>query len=362
VTVPTGAFVARANGKAFITGNSGFPKSANVSKMIDAAAGAEREVVGRRTDRAATPKMDIRGGKYIGGINGAIDCSAITVPATEEAKTWDGFGTALKPASEHWLLVRKPLAEKTIAANVLKWGVGAINVDACRIEGVKPVMVRTSTVVNARSTENPTTGATSTGEMTNIGRWPANVILSHQPSCNGVCEPGCAVAELDAQSGTLTSGKPSGNRNSASNMQAAATITPLTGFGDTGGASRFFATFKYCAKPSKAEKNAGANNIHSTVKPKALMCYLLRLVTPSGGTVLEPFMGSGTTIVAAIEEGFDYIGIEREPEYFAIAQGREAHALGKSRPFAAPPVVSAPVAASKQDTMPSLFDWVRMST
>lgn len=250
-----------------------------------------------------------------------------------------GWGTALKPANEPIVLARKPI-EGTVAENIEKWGVGGLNVDASRIEGKKPEMIRTSTVVAPNAMQGKSTGATSTGKMLNEGRWPANVIFDEE-----------AAEMLDGQSG-WTSGK--------ANFK----ITPNNGgwaqkskiknqfsFGDSGGASRFF----YCAKASKRERNAGLEgmplhegvrhldggpwtenktaksgeqkrlptaNHHPTVKPIKLMEYLCKLVTPLKGIILDPFMGSGSTGIAAKNLGFDFIGMEYEKEYWEIAQKR----------------------------------------
>jgi DNA modification methylase len=260
---------------------------------------------------------------------------------TPEAAEWEGWGTALKPSHEPVVVARKPLSG-TVAANVLAHGTGALNVDGCRITSDE------DTRRNAQGGENGLTGTTTfkirerrADEMPlRAGRWPANVILS----------PDSAV-ELDAQSGEQVSGT-AVRRNkgivASSNVRYSGddpTATDDVGYGDTGGASRFF----YCAKASRGERNAGLEgfdsttvddgreipidnpylrgetarrNTHPTVKPIDLMRWLCRLVTPPGGTVLDPFTGSGTTGVAAHLEGFDFIGCEREAEYATIARAR----------------------------------------
>lgn len=209
----------------------------------------------------------------------------ITTPATEAAKQWEGWGTALKPANEPIVLARKPF-KGTVAENVQEHSTGALNIDGCRVGGKE-------------------------------GRWPANVLLDEE-----------AGALLDEQSGHIKSGKPSGKRNGSDHNVAYADIakgSDLTGYGDQGGASRFF----YCAKTSKKERNAGiseeASNNHPTVKPISLMRYLCRLITSPGGTVLDPFLGSGTTGCAALLEGFNFIGIEMDDEYVKIARARIKH-------------------------------------
>ena len=467
---------------------SGFPKSMDVSKAIDKAAGAEREVVGKKIGRAATPINNIKGMKLIGGESGGYDASAITAPATDAAKQWQGWGTNLKPANEPICVARKPLEAKlTVAQNVQKYGTGALNIDASRI-GYAPGD-STSSLAPCRlrgdksnkkdaifgsandSYQNNTAGAAK-------GRWPANVILDEE-----------AGRALDIQvSKTM-------KMHDAGKQRKAEIFRVLTGdsginfkgkngtnfqrFGDSGGASRFFKVipstehaieteckttvvnnaelnsqiiqaieqivktlfaresatqfldsvnlyltasdaelnaknieqhfvqslakalakidhqlkacldftrelsdsiqllnhaivvvmmastditmitlslkrlsgcaclvtdaiitwarkdlssepgptrFRYVAKASKRERNQGLSadvaNVHPTVKPIALMEYLIRLVTPIGGTVLDPFMGSGTTGVACRNLKFKFIGCELNDEYVAIAEKR----------------------------------------
>jgi hypothetical protein len=256
-----------------------------------------------------------------------------------------GWGTALKPASEPIIVARKPLGGRTVAGNVQTWGTGAINVDGCRIG----------------------TGA---------GRWPTNVILTHTPDClrdgtrkvrsakdirrtedsapqvtdvvyaaggftrrpditpgyagaDGletipayICAAGCPVAELDAQSGTLTSGaRKVGTHGLMGYMGADEAPMPAV-VGDTGGASRFFPTFRYQAKAPTRERVKVNGVSHPTVKPLELMRWLVRLVTPPGGRVLDPFSGSGTTAEACILEGFDCVAIERDATYLPLIAAR----------------------------------------
>ena len=255
---------------------SGFPKSLDVSKAIDKAAGAEREVVGTYTVYGTAAKGKRKGRAAAASDQGsATGCSkdlAITAPATEAAQKWKGWGTALKPALEPITVARKPF-KGTVAANVLEHGTGALNIDGCRVGTSKQVPASASTRPNAifgRGIGSLGTGASGSGFDPNIGRWPANVIH------DGSDEPCQLLSD----------------------------------------AARFF----YCAKASKADR--GAENKHPTVKPTELMRYLCRLVTPPGGVVLDPFMGSGSTGKAAVLEGFRFIGIEREAEYLEIARGR----------------------------------------
>jgi DNA modification methylase len=298
-----------------------------------------------------------------------------TLPATAEAAQWNGWGTALKPAHEPIVVARKPLIG-TVAENVLEHGTGGINVDGCRIEGAVPSVPQP--LLRAGSEVDAGLGAADgrNGEMSSAaGRWPANVVLSHLEECeppagyvdaDGTetieawnCAPGCPVAELDAQSERLVSG-PESDKGHRRNADADAQRNAYGGFkgqtatgvlyGDSGGASRFF----YCAKTSPGERNAGlekfpareggmrsetsgqhitrrddgdpgpVKNHHPTVKPIKLMRWLVRLVTPPSGVVLDPFLGSGSTGCAAVLEGFEFIGIDREPEYIAIVEARIA--------------------------------------
>ena len=278
---------------------------------------------------------------------------------------WEGWGTALKPANEPICMARKPLSEKNVALNVLKWGTGAINIDGCRIAYGNETDKRIGTDAKAGGSKESLYGDYSNVKDKDIkmykqqGRFPANIILDEE-----------AGKLLDDQSGILISkwGIQKKYKSNQSNKflkefneQNVITEKFLDSNkfkGDKGGASRFF----YCPKPSKAEKNAGCENLieklggslegendkrkgkdqpqlkltknnHPTVKPIKLMQYLIRLVTPPNGIVLDPFTGSGTTPIAAYEEGFDYIGFELDPEYFKIAKARIKHYTNQKRLF-----------------------------
>ena len=243
---------------------SGFPKSHNIGKQVDKIQGNEREVVGK--------------GKPMSSLGVLHDDSWESDSNYNETKgdtEWEGWGTALKPAHEPIVLARKPISEKSIADNVLEWRTGAINIDGCRIESEDVSVDRKRANRNPRTDDSvfnkSTTGFRSeTQEFADAdprGRFPSNLIH------NGI---------------------------------------------DTDWA-RYF----YCPKVSKTERNNSAlQNTHPTVKPIELMKYLCRLVTPKGGTVLDPFMGSGSTGMAAKDEGFDFIGIEKEREYYEIAEAR----------------------------------------
>jgi site-specific DNA-methyltransferase (adenine-specific) len=399
---------------------SGFPKSHNIGKALDKIEGAEREVVGKT---------------ITGGIKGARPDNAegfsnpytsgqtmvdITAPATEAAKLWDGWGTALKPANEPIVLARKPLEKGlSIAENILKWEVGGINIDASRVGSeTRTTPVFSNDTKSDTTTFNLNSNIQHERVETNQGRFPANIILTHHEDCeckgtkkvkgskdgirkassefgqnsgwndhenkdtirkgtadeNGQeeiedwdCHEDCPIRILDEQSGITKTGdiKPyKSNSNSTIYGGGKGYYTEIrnTNFkGDKGGASRFF----YVAKASKAERNkgldgfeekekpdnyimpkltcsecgskrvdssnslesknslAGGNkNFHPTVKPIKLMQYLVKMITPPNGIVLDPFCGSGTTGVACKIDGFQFIGLEQDPEYTKIAEAR----------------------------------------
>lgn len=288
---------------------SGFPKSLDVSKAIDKAAGAEREVVGSYKGASNIGKESTN--SYITTESGTATDVFITAPATDAAKQWSGWGTALKPALEPITVARKPIGEKTVAANVLEHGTGAINVDGCRVGRDSGDVSGWSQSGSKESENRSMSGGNYAREPKpdSSGRWPANLL--HDGSDE--------VAGLFPQT---TSG--GGNRNGAQKGEI------FNGVGDTGFSRPFPASsgsaarFFYAAKCSK--KDRGDGNGHPTVKPTDLMRYLCRLVTQPGGVVLDPFMGSGSTGKAAVLEGFQFIGIEREWEYLDIATRRIADA------------------------------------
>jgi len=285
---------------------SGFPKSLDVSKAIDKAAGAEREVVGRHIQSAQTRTSGYAGeGKPMMAWQ-----HDITAPATDAARQWQGWGTALKPALEPITVARKPLVG-TVAANVLAHGTGALNIDGCRV-GIATAERQT---IDTRSGAGFGTGNTvggSTGRESGLfkshdgGRWPANVIHDGSEEVLAVFPQtkSGALNQANVTAGNRIYGTHAGYEN------------PKQYGPDSGSAARFF----YCAKANKSDR--GADNVHPTVKPTDLMRYLCRLVTPPGGTVLDPFTGSGSTGKAAILEGFGFVGIEREADYIAIAEAR----------------------------------------
>lgn len=412
---------------------SGFPKSHNVSKSLDKMKGAKREVVGTRTSAygaATTGEAKSRGdGKGGAGLWGEGDAKEVPLtggPVSPEAKQWDGWGTALKPACEDWWLAQKPF-KGTIAKNVLKYGTGALNIRANRISTTDNL----NGGAYSGGTRSPVTGDTRTASGAGMygedgrldpedfnqpeGRWPAHISFEHHPECvesgtkiekghkgypkgpggksvhwgegtkrseecrteawEGIpdkevpayeCHEECAVRLLDEQSGITTSGAmkrevPAYEGESVTKFLRGRS-GPSNQHGGTGGASRFF----YVAKASRKEKERGLENLpegeknnvygdgmnsatkirteeqaengvdrgtvkntHPTIKSVALMRYLVRLITPPGGTVLDPFCGSGSTGIACVEEGFDFLGFEQETEYVTIARARIAAAKGE---------------------------------
>ena len=326
---------------------SGFPKSLDISKAIDKAAGAEREVLtetindifGERIENLQRT-TEIGTGKGNTAIMGDGNRD-VTAPATDQAKQWSGWGTALKPAHEPIVVARKPL-DGTVANNVLKHGVGGFNIDGCRIEyGDEQPSAwfdeKERKNVGFKLTAGSSSVVTSTPKN---GRFPANFI--HDGSEE-------VLAQFPDSKSTSGNKQPNNTNNEIYSGTWNAQPDRVTGFDDSGSAARFF----YCAKASKAERNAGLEhaiarathrygagigeghdpnapvldkNFHPTVKPIALMRYLIRLVTPPNGTVLDPFAGSGTTLVAAIQEGMQPIGIELTEDYWQIIHARCEHA------------------------------------
>jgi DNA modification methylase len=270
---------------------SGFPKSHDVSKGIDRAAGAEREIIGKnptyRKDQTDAPSFTLQRNPHL------------TAPATEVAVQWQGWGTALKPAWEPIVLARKPLSESSIAANVLKHGTGGINVDGCRIATNE---LKSGT--HRRGKDNVFEGGLegSFHYDGSKGRWPANLIH------DGSEEVVRGFPDSDGQQGALRGTEPSGTFS----MVTAGPLTrhPFEVRGDSGSAARFFYT-------AKADSDDRLGSKHPTVKPVDLIRYLVRLVTPPNGTILDPFAGTGTTGEASFYEGFQAVLIEREEEYQA---------------------------------------------
>ena len=288
---------------------SGFPKSYNVGQSVEKLLTTGKS---RRSDR------DLGGldrNRYSGSNEGTLfaNTGGQVELTKDEAKEWDGWGTALKPAWEPIVVARKPLSEKTVVANVLKWGTGAINIDDCRVE-CEPI--KTTQGQSKRQQSGEVYSGKDQRDKTAFenhpaGRWPANIIH------DGSDEVVDAFPETGVSSGGRIGNAGGGN---IQNIPTGQFTKGNPGFGDKGSASRFF----YCAKASKKER--GNANKHPTVKPLALMTYLCRLVTPPNGVVLDPFMGSGSTGVAALQEGFAFVGAELDTDSFKTAKDRVKNA------------------------------------
>jgi site-specific DNA-methyltransferase (adenine-specific) len=347
---------------------SGFPKSHNIGKSVDKLQGNDREVVGE------TNNIKLKSGQMYEGWQNA---DRIDLPITKGTSEWEGWGTALKPAHEPIVMARKPLSEKSVAENVLKWGTGGINIDDSRIEykgdndkwKIDHSKETQQTNPQPMGKDSDDLKRTHVDEPHEGGRWPANIIFDEE-----------AGQVLDQQSG-ISKSTPTKehiyNKNvvgddrtpKAAGIYGAGSLKMGSNHNDKGGASRFF----YCPKASKKDRDEGLDefeekaqrqssggsrdfnarcancgkkfigspeticscdnpitdntvfkkkNNHPTVKPTDLMLYLIKLVTPVKGVVLDCFLGSGSTGKAAIRGGFDFIGIEKEEEYIKIAEAR----------------------------------------
>ena len=316
---------------------SGFPKSLNIGNAVDKLQGNEREVLGEKE----TKDFSHHKGSMMGKETTPDDkTQTTTITETKGTSQWEGWGTALKPALEPITVARKPLGEKTVAENCLKWGVGGINIDVSRVRGEYKWRASDSKIDGDIFKQG------SFGEKPNeLGRFPANLIHDGSDEVVGL------FPQTKGEIGRV--GRKSGGNYSASSFKVG--VVTETGIRDSGSASRFF----YCAKASKAERNIGCedmedhnpcyeshrpnykntkgietpyagtgrsgNNLknnHPTVKPLALMEYLVKLVSKEGATVLDPFMGSGTTGMACKKLDREFIGIEMMPEYMEIAKAR----------------------------------------
>ena len=297
----------------------------------------EREVVGKYQSGLHTGPS---------GVGGHGEGGAVTAPATSEAQRWDGWGTALKPAIEPIILARKPL-DGTVANNVLAHGVGGLNIDACRVDngdfqakkgrGIGTLRLHGCSTLDelrhlAERGEKCPDGRDAATTLHRIetaddrmadwtppppGRWPANVLLDEH-----------AAKEMDEQSGNVKGAVSNGRTGASSGYGGGyGGQRQEAGYADSGGASRFFPVFKYQAKAPKKERPVieredGSKIQHNTVKPLALMEWLVSLIVPPGGVVLDPFAGSGTTLQAAINKGFTPIGIEQDADYIQLINKR----------------------------------------
>ena len=330
------------------------------NKAIDNADGAVRKIIGEKNYSAPDIRGNSSNGRGIGGSeNEGKERIAVnvTVPATDAAKEWQGFGTSLKPAIEDWWVFRKPLAEDTVVENVLRYGTGALNIDGCRVEGEPVTINRLEEWSGFGQKKNPDYES----ETNTAGRWPANFV--HDGS-----EEVTRLFPVTERPSGIASGPTRGKMGTRGTYGSAnGDMGESKFYGDTGSAARFFKccpmddpedeqaqSLIYCAKASQADRNEGCDgleekigkrtqdggddtrgrpipvnrNHHPTVKATSLMRWLCRLVTRPGGVVLDPFTGSGSTGKGAILEGFDFMGSEKDPDYFQIAKARIEFACG----------------------------------
>lgn len=296
---------------------SGFPKSMSVSKAIDATLlhGGSNSRRIREANESRPGEGRIGSALPQNGIMGAPAEARVSrdEAATDEAREWDGWGTALKPAFEPIVVARKPL-RGTVAANVLAHGTGALNIDATRTPSTDSQLAeKYASVQNAGARQNSVYGSDERSREGSAphdgGRWPTNVLLDHSQA-----------DALDVQTGVSRSriGKP---RGAAAGEGWGMTKTGAE-YDDEGGASRFFPTFRYEAKAPTSERPNVEGTVHATVKPLALIRWLVRLVTRPGGRVLDPFAGSGTTGEAALLEGMEVDLIELEADHLPLILAR----------------------------------------
>jgi len=322
---------------------SGFPKSLNIGKAFDKKQGNEREIKGEYIAPDGNKRTGVLTGTEYYKEDGDTYNNDDRI-ITKGSSQYEGWGTALKPANEPICLARKPLSEKTIVDNVIKWGTGGINVDGCRIGTDDKWEGRIGNGKPGLSLQGSLDGTfnSQSSPSHNEGRFPANILFDEE-----------AAQVLDEQSGISKSNtKPKVTDKEAGNMYHKYEQQDnnykqklyVGDYSDKGGASRFF----YVAKVGKKERNLGLDdsfdketkgyrpgealggqqidvikkNFHPTLKPINLMTYLCRLITPPGGIILDPFMGSGSTGISACLEGFRFVGMELDEDYFKIAEAR----------------------------------------
>lgn len=332
---------------------SGMPKGLNVSKAIDKKMGKKRKVVGSKKGLPGYPtttgkKTDLYQYGNMGGCGDSARECEITAPATEESADWEGWNTSLKPAFEPIVVARKPL-EGGVVDNVLRHGTGAMNVDGCRIPSGREKVLINRFTEGAKPFGNAVGCAYTSTYQT--GRWPPNVAFSHLPGCrkskalivrkgtigkigvHGVSRENAPIyGKRTGYLGVVNFGNEVMNRW---NCIEGCPVRELDSGSDH--ASRFFPVFKLCSKANRKERNAGCEslrwkttgskglsvgNTHISVKPLALMRWLVRLVTPANGIVLDPFLGSGSTAIATMKEGFRAVGIEKSRNSCRIAVAR----------------------------------------
>ena len=323
---------------------SGFPKSMNIGKALDKKLGNERIKTGEKKTHS---NKGIKQSEQRTAIGAGAFGQEVEEDVTVGTSEWEGWGTALKPAHEPLVLARKPLSEKSVVDNVLKHRTGGINIDECRVEGNDAKYPDTNPDFRdqgRQSKENMGIDKLSFGQTENVKR---KKVVRKSRDENGVWTNN--NSGMKAEGSEYADADPRGRFPANVMHDGSDSIKKL--FEDK---SRYF----YCAKTPKAERNQGLDNFpikqtqgggggignykddvnsasgkfgsekapskntHPTVKPIKLMKYLCRLITPKGGTVLDPFMGSGSTGMAAKEENFEFVGIEKEEQYFNIASAR----------------------------------------
>jgi len=332
---------------------SGFPKSLNIGKSIDELQGNERENLGVSNNGSGASSIKLENHEKGDTGIGYMDGSGKSFNITKGDSEWEGWGTALKPALEPITVARKPLSEKTVALNVLKWGTGGIDIDGSRVETEDEISNHsrgTESAISKGKYGDSSQQETHQTEGQKLGRFPANFI--HDGSDEVVAmfpntKSGATKKQIESYEGNSVTGFLRGESN------------PSNQHGDSGSASRFF----YCAKASKSERNAGCEdmietrhadrnvddgvggdnprnrsntskkNFHPTVKPIALMEYLVKLVSKEGSVILDPFGGSGSTAVACKNTNRNYILIEREADYLPIINARIENAKPKIKPL-----------------------------
>jgi DNA modification methylase len=292
---------------------SGLPKSTDISGAV------EHTVTSALGGPVAAARLRSRRRRGAAAKVGAGDelLDQVAALAAAEARRWSGWATTLKPAHEPIVLARRPLDTATVAQNTVVHGVGALNVAGCRI---------------AAAPGTPPPGQAP-------GRWPANIVLSHPPllddcgypvgdACEEQCVPHCPVAEIDRQSGHRVSRRTVRDHNGSTFFHFAPRGATAMGYDDEGGASRYFPVFRYGAKAPTAQRARLRDGTEmTTVKPLDLMRWLVRLVAQPGGVILDPFAGSGSTLLAAVAEGQRSIGVERHAAHAALCRTRLAHPL-----------------------------------
>ena len=287
ITVPHGAFIARRKGLIFATGNSGFPKAQDVSRMIDREDGATRTVTG--VDPLRARRLGAQSAEYVTGAGwrAGTRSSELSAPASDRSAPWEGWAAALKPAQEPILMARKPL-DGTLAHNVVTHGAGALHVDAVRVA---------RTAGDAESSEYASQAGVN-------GRWPPNLLIVHHPGCvaGAPCHPGCVLPELEAQSADLRG---------------------------RGTGARSFPTFHYAAKATAEERSVVDGVAHLSVKPLAVMAWLVDLVAVPGMVVLDPFAGTGPVAESCIDAGVQSISIEAEDTFVPLILERVRRAQAR---------------------------------